>query len=630
MLGSLPNKLANPIKPSRIIATIALFAGAFAHGQAVKLENMPLRFITGQTDKLIAEGKFAEVAPYLDELELRFEDNKDPKIKDALQKFGFIRGVAFLQTFAKSNDKQDLRKAAKAFGFFAEKFPDDAKALEALEKRTVCLRALNDFRAAAIDIEKLLDPKGKFLSKIKKASRILDLRFGLAQCYHIEQDWANGETAFITLREEADKANHEDYLAYGVSCLTEMYITLAEKDRSKLQKVDGLLPYLAGDTPARYDLRLNVNLYKGAMYHKEDGVSARQRGDSAGATKAFVKASLLLALTMTTEEIEGYYAERLARLKTQQREMEAYLKANDRILTPRRKETYQDALNQIAVKLNVAQGHIDSVKSMDSYTTTLRWRKAENFKDVDRNWEAFWAFYWLYKDAPNHEMVENFIFAAFTSANKVKASTRVIELGTDYISNKKWTKYRSDITSILAKSYLDEARRLEKESTSDASMSTADKQALKKESEGFYSKFFSLCDNFMKITPDHVYTKNIINMMGSTYLAREQYDDLFLKFAGIKDGKVNPSLGYLNDKNCLKVCPALGACSYYVGFAFISDDRVENGFAMAKPYFEAVVGVSVRNMTVQEEESAEEGEPETQPTNPPEPEPAEPPEEENE
>ena len=276
MLGSLPNKLANLMKPSRIIVTMALFVGVFAHGQ-VKLENMPLRFITAQTEKLIAAGKFAEVAPFLDELEVRFEDNKDPKIKEALQKFGFIRGVAFLQAFAKSNDKQDLRKAAKAFGFFAEKFPDDPQALEALEKRTVCLRALNDFWAAAIDIEKLLDPNGKFFAKIKKASRILDLRFGLAQCYHIEQDWTNGEPAFTTLKEEADKADHEDYLAYGVSCLTEMYITLAEKDRSKLQKVEDLLPYLAGDTPARYDLRLNVNLYKGAMYHKDDGVSARKK-----------------------------------------------------------------------------------------------------------------------------------------------------------------------------------------------------------------------------------------------------------------------------------------------------------------------------------------------------------------
>ena len=212
--------------------------------------------------------------------------------------------------------------------------------------------------------------------------------------------------------------------------------------------------------------------------------------------------------------------------------MEAYLKANDRILTKRRKATYQDMLNQIAVKLNVAQGHIDSVKAQDSYTTTLRWRKAENFKDVDRNWEAFWAFYWLFKDEPSHEKVENFIFAAFTSANKVKASTKVIELGTDYIVNKKWTKYRSDITSILARSYLDEAKRLEDESKSDPNMSTTKKKALQADSEAFYGKFFSLCDNFMKITPDHVYSKNIIHMMGKTYLDREQYDDLLLKFAG--------------------------------------------------------------------------------------------------
>ena len=401
MLGLLPNTFACFFRLAHLAPVMLFLVGSFAHAQ--RLQDMPLRFIVEKTEALIAENKFAEVAPYLTELEDRFSDTKDKKILAVLQKFGFIRGVAFLQVFSKSNDKADLAKAAKAFGDFAERFPEDPKAVIALEKRTVCLRALHEFLKAAKDIEKLLDTKGPYFKQIKKRSQILDLRYGLAQCYHIKQEWAKGEPAFNKLKEVSELVPHEDYLAYAVSCLTEMYITQAEKDRKRLENVFPLLPYLSGETPARYDLRLNVNLFKGAMIFKDDGRN--------------VDASLLLALTMTTEEIHGFYAERVRRLNTQEVEMENFLKHYGATVPYSRLGIYQERLNDVAVKINVAKGHLASVKAMKSYTTTLRWRKAENFQDVERNWEAFWAFYWLFNDFPKHEMAENFLYAAFAKKN---------------------------------------------------------------------------------------------------------------------------------------------------------------------------------------------------------------------
>jgi chloramphenicol O-acetyltransferase len=60
---------------------------------------------------------------------------------------------------------------------------------------------------------------------------------------------------------------------------------------------------LSGDTPARYDLRLNVNLMQGAAQLKEK--------------ERHVEASLLYALTMTTEEIVAFYSERQKQLKAE-------------------------------------------------------------------------------------------------------------------------------------------------------------------------------------------------------------------------------------------------------------------------------------------------------------------------
>ena len=598
MLEYLPNKFSSFFRSSvLVVASLAL--GTLAQGQ--RLQDMPLRFIVEKTEAFISEGKFAEVAPFLSELEDRFADTKDKKIKAVLQKFGFIRGVAFLQLFAKSNDKANLAKAAKAFGEFAERFPEDEKALLALEKRTVCLRALHEFLKAAVDIEKILDEKGPYFKQLKKRSQILDLRYGLAQCYHIEQKWAQGEPAFIKLKEAAESSSHDDYLAYAVSCLTEMYIKQAEKDRAKIENVFVLLPYLAGETPARYDLRLNVNLFKGAMMLKDD--------------ERYVETSLLLALTMTTEEIQGFYEDRVKRLTTQQIQAEAFLKANGKALPQRRREIYQERLNEMAVKINVAKGHLASVKAMKSYTTTLRWRKAENFQDVKRDWEAFWAFYWLYKDYPKHEKGEYYLYAAFASANKVKHRPRVIELGMEYVDNKAWTEFRPDVTYILANAYREEAVKYDKVAKNPETHRT-ERAKYENQREQSYGKFFYLCDAFMTDLPKHEYTKNIVNMMGSTYLSREKYDDLLNKFAGIEFGRKDVSKGYLNLDH-YRGSPALGACSYYVGIAHL----VQGNFEGSKPYLESIVGVSVQGMPLDQGEVSPAPVPETVPEEIPEPAP---------
>ena len=85
------------------------------------------------------------------------------------------------------------------------------------------------------------------------------------------------------------------------------------------------------------------------------------------------------------------------------------------------------------MKVTNAQGRLDQIAKIPSFTTTLRWRKAENYKETKRNWEAFWAFYWLYKDFPKHDNVENFLYAAFASANGVKHREKSIELGEESI-----------------------------------------------------------------------------------------------------------------------------------------------------------------------------------------------------
>ena len=91
--------------------------------------------------------------------------------------------------------------------------------------------------------------------------------------------------------------------------------------------------------------------------------------------------------------------------------------------------------------------------------------KADNFQLTKRDFESFWGFYWLYKDFPENEMAENFIYAAFASSNSVKDVEKSIELGEEYLANEKWEKFRADVTFIMANAYRQEAENLKANSS---------------------------------------------------------------------------------------------------------------------------------------------------------------------
>ena len=576
---------------SVLLLVLVVFGNAIHYvGLAQKTEDMPLRQVISSAQSKIGEGDFAGAAPYLDELEARFEGEKDPAIAKILQQFGFVRGVGYLQSFAKTGEQSFLGRAASAFAFFAEKFPDDPKAVLAMQKQTMCLRALNEFNEAAKVIEILLDPQKPYRKQILKRSELMNLYFGRAQCYHIEQAWVKGEPAFRELLVVADKAKDEDRAAYAVSCLVEMFVV-----NKRIDDVFPLLPRLAGDTPARYDIRLNVNLMTGAEQLKTAG--------------RHLEASLFFALTMTTEEIKNYYDERLKQLKTELTTLENFMSLRGNALPRRRAEILKERINELAMKVTNAQGRLDQIAKIPSFTTTLRWRKAENYQETKRDWEAFWAFYWLYKDFPKHDNVENFLYAAFASANSVKHREKSIELGEEYLANTDWKSFRADVTFIMANAYQSEAKTQDALAKSlDGAISTKDRNAgsvAKTKAEEYYNRFFELCDRFLEVMPEHEYSRDFINMMGSVYFGRKRFDDLLVKFAGVENGVMDRSKGYVNNEKFNK-SPAMAPAHYFSGLALLATGK----FNEAKPLLGALVGVNVTGLPVKDLSVIDEPDPE--------------------
>ena len=578
-----PNHTLNPLMFSMFKQLVSSILPLLILAQNIYGQNpaeMPMRQVMSEAQELIGAGDYATAAPYLDQLEIRFAGEGNPEVEKILEQFGFVRGVGYVQNFGKTGDMSNMQKAADAFAKFVEKYPENANAVSAMQQRTTCLRALQKWDEAAEVIEELLDEDKPFKKKILKRSELMNLYYGRAQCYHIKQNWRMGENAFNELLKFADLAKDEDRAAYAVSCMVEMFV-----QEKRVDEIFPLLPRLSGDTPARFDLRLNVNLMQGAELLKEKD--------------RHVEASLLFALTMTTEEIVTFYTAREKQISLDIQQIQSFIDAQGRRLPAQRVTSLKNRINDLAMKATSARSHLKLAKDTPSFTTVLRWRKADNFQACMREWESFWAFYWLYKDFPNHEMVENFIYAAFASANKVKYREKSIELGEEYLANKELIKFRPDVTFIMANAYRKEAvTQMSIVEQLQSSLATVDKEkaaAAKAKADEYQSRFFELCDDFLEVMPEHKYSREFIGMMGAEFFKRQEFDKLLRKFAGYENGSFNPSAGYANKKE-LQGTDAMGRINYMSGLAFLASGNYD----AAKPFLGAVVGVSVDGLPLDE------------------------------
>ncbi len=576
-------------KPFIICIRSILFFPLFIFGQ--NPADMPMRQVMSEAQQLIGAGDYATAAPYLDQLEIRFSGEGNPEVEKILEQFGYVRGVGYLQNFGKTGDIANMQKAADAFAKFVEKYPENENAVSAMQQRTTCLRALagkdpSKWDEAAEVIETLLDENKPFKKKILKRAELMNLYYGRAQCYHIRQNWSKGEKAFEELLKFADLVKDQDAAAYAVSCMVEMFV-----EEKQIDNIFPLLPRLSGDTPARFDLRLNVNLMKGAEVLKGQD--------------RHVEASLLFALTMTTEEIVSFYTTRREQLSYEINKYQTFIDSQGARLPPQRATALKNRINELAVKKTTAEMHLKLASDTQSFTTVLRWRKADNFQACKREWESFWAFYWLYKDFPEHEMVENFVYAAFASANTVKHREKSIELGEEYLANKDLLQFRPDVTFMMANAYRQEAvTQMQIVEQLQSSLATVDKEkaaAAKTKADDYQARFFQLCDEFLEIMPEHKYAREFIGMMGAEFFKRQEFDKLLKKFAGFENGTFDSSAGYANKKE-LQGTIAMGRVNYMSGLAFLASGNYD----AAKPFLGAIVGVSVDGLPLDEAAIAEE------------------------
>jgi hypothetical protein len=195
--------------------------------------------------------------------------------------------------------------------------------------------------------------------------------------------------------------------------------------------------------------------------------------------------------------------------------------------------------------------------------------------------------------------VENFLYAAFASANTVKFREKSIELGEEYLANKELLAFRPDVTFIMANAYRQEAQnQLKIVEELQTSLATVDKEKAaqaKQTAQEYYERFFQLCDDFVVLMPDHKYAREFIAMMGAEFFKRRQFEPLLEKFAGLNNGSMDPQSGFINNE-ALRGTAAMATASYMSGLALLATGN----FDQAKPLLGSVVGVSIEGLPLDE------------------------------
>ena len=433
-------------------------------GQEVDTTGMTLTELQKETGDMIEARDYIGVRPYLMEMVKRFEGESED-MRKSLNGVYFYLGVGYLVEYGEENDTKYLDEAIKWFQRLNKEFPNGSFAVTANLAMADAYRGLQKFSEAGEVYAKLLTPPLEL--RLDSSQREEALR-KIVACYYIAKNWSAGLPWFKLYLEEGRTVDDQ---AKAAAALMEAYIA-----QGKFPETMQLLPYLVGDSPARYSLQLNV-----ALLSAGDKLSKLQR---------FNEAMLMYRMVLTVGEIVEWQENYLADLKKQLDLLK---------VTTQEGEQYSELETQV---LNT-EAQLDALKKIKDYTPELKVRIARTYLLTGRDWESFFAYKELVQDYPDHPAAQDFLYAAFSAATELKLTDEVIAMGESYVGKKGWKKYSDDIVVKLCQFYLEKHQ---------------------------YGEFFDLAKGFLAENPESEYASQIIFLMGSTYVKLERFGDLVEQF----------------------------------------------------------------------------------------------------
>ena len=183
-----------------------------------------------------------------------------------------------------------------------------------------------------------------------------------------------------------------------------------------------------------------------------------------------------------------------------------------------------------------------------SFTTTLRWRKAENYQ-VTRGLGIFLGVLLALQGLPEAQKRGEFHLCRFCLGKHGQAPRKI---------NRAWRGIpkKRDMDAVQARRpfIMANAYRLEADNQLKIADALQNAVSVRKGWGGhreekikrLLRRFFDLCDKYLELAhkpgakeSDKKYAKDFVNMMGSVYFKLKRYGDLLQKFAGYENGVMN-------------------------------------------------------------------------------------------
>lgn len=347
--------------------------------------------------------------PLLKELISRVEatGNSDIKLDFPI----FLLGTAHIQRFVATGNTGELNETLTWYDKLEKDYPNSPKVKDALFKKVDVLRILKQENDAIALMKSLLDGTYSFRLSLSQESKLLK---DLTQIYYSNSDWKGGQPIFTKLMQTS--RNFEER-AWAAAASFEAHV--AEK---RLDDAMKLIPLLASESEVRYLPRLNVALLKTSDTMVEKG--------------RLSDAAILLNLIKTTDIMIEHNEANIA---------------NKRAKVQFNTDMGRNAEGSERLKQEIKQLEttVTALKKLPTLRNELLVRRARNYTQTARRYEAFWMFHDLMTENPDDEQTEFFTYATFSNAIKLNKIDTVISIGRAYRSQYPDGDFYSDITIAL-------------------------------------------------------------------------------------------------------------------------------------------------------------------------------------
>ena len=494
-------------------------------------------------------------APVLEEFRKRMLSGELSKRN--LEKISFYIGLGYMEGYSRKQDKTLLRDAAREFQHYMDTFPRGADIRYVVMNKVDCHRGNHEFLEAIPLMEMLLNARKPFLRKLRSHERMSILE-KLVQDYYYMKLWEKGIPWFERLLQFSDDTEQTTLAA---AALVEAYVA-----QGHYEDIENLLPYLDTATQARFQPRLNFQFL--------------QAGDRLVELEENAKASLFYYLTMTPKEISTSYSQLLEDLepklwyyrKKKEKFGKNFPKTDEKRLSEA--EFQWKSLTRKKQKVD------DWLKSPSKdYSKDLLWRRAQNYREMGRDWEAYWGFMGLVMDYPDVEtdLKEKYIYASIIQALKIGKTEQAMELAEEFLGSPEYEKYAGHIGLLLARMYLDEAKELS--GKAEVADTLPQMEAFKKQAGAAYDSMWEVGKKLLEKPLSEENGDMVVSMMGATWIHRgheepEKWDALIETFGAYLANEENANNTHIRH-----------GLHYWVGMALLYQSQ----YKPAHVHFDALV-----------------------------------------